>query len=74
MDHLKRFVAEQLDIAPNIRVGAAQLFDRYGKWCVQQGEQSLTVQEFKAKLQETLDVTHTRVNGRSWWRGIKFRD
>ena len=74
MDHLKRFVAEQLDIAPNISVGAAQLFDRYGKWCVQQGEQSLTVQDFKAKLQETLDVTHTRVKGRSWWRGIKFRD
>jgi putative DNA primase/helicase len=74
MDHLKRFVAEQLDIAPNIRVGAAQLFDRYGKWCVQQGEQSLTVQEFKTKLEAALDVTHTRINGRSWWSGIKFRD
>ena len=57
MDHLKRFVAEQLDVAPGITVGASQLFDRYGKWCVQQGEHSLTVQEFKAKLEEALDVT-----------------
>jgi putative DNA primase/helicase len=73
MDHLKRFVAEQLDIAPGIKVAASQLFDLYGKWCVQHGEQSLTVQDFKAKLQEALDVTHTRVNGRSWWRGIKLR-
>ena len=74
MDHLKRFVAEQLDIAPGIKVAASQLFDRYSKWCVQQGEQSLKVQDFKAKLQEVLDVTHTRTKGRSWWRGIKFRD
>ena len=28
----------------------------------------------RAKLQETFDVNHTRVKGRSWWRGIKFRD
>ena len=57
-----------------IKVAASQLFDRYSKWCVQQGEQSLKVQDFKAKLQEVLDVTHTRTKGRSWWRGIKFRD
>ena len=74
MDHLKRFVSEQVDIAPGIKVGASQLFDRYGHWCVQQGEQSLKVQDFKHRLQEVLDVTHTRVKGRSWWRGIKLRD
>jgi hypothetical protein len=50
------------------------LLDRYRNWSVQHGEQALTVQDFKAKLQESLDVTHTRVKGRSWWRGIKFRD
>jgi putative DNA primase/helicase len=74
MDHLKRFVAEQLDIAPGIKVAASQLFDLYSRWCVQHGEQSLTVQDFKAKLQETLDITHTRIKGCSWWRGIKLRD
>jgi phage/plasmid-associated DNA primase len=74
MDHLKRFVAEQLDIAPGIKVGASQLFGRYKQWCVQQGEQSLIVRDFKDKLQEVLDVTHTRIKGHSWWRGIKFRD
>jgi putative DNA primase/helicase len=74
MDHLKRFVTEQLDIAPGLKIAASQLFDRYEKWCGQHGEHSLTVQDFKAKLQESLDVTHTRTKGRSWWRGIKFRD
>ena len=47
---------------------------RYKQWCVQQGEQSLVVQDFKAKLQEAHDITHTRTKGRSWWRGIKLRD
>jgi putative DNA primase/helicase len=74
MDHLKRFVLEQLDIATGFKIGAAQLFDRYSNWCIQQGEQPLTVQHFKAKLKEGFDITHTRIKGRSWWRGIKFRD
>jgi hypothetical protein len=70
---LKKFMAEQVEIAPGL-IAASQLLDRYQKWCVQNGEQSLTVQDFKAKLQESLDVTHTRTKGRSWWRGITFRD
>jgi putative DNA primase/helicase len=74
MDHLKRFIAEMVDIAPGYKIAASQLFDRYEKWCGQHGEQSLKVQDFKAKLRESRDITHTRVKGRSWWRGIKFRD
>ncbi len=74
MDHLKRFVAEELIIAPGYKISASQLLDRYKKWCSAHGEEALTVQDFKAKLQETFDVTHTRVKGRSWWRGIKFKD
>jgi putative DNA primase/helicase len=74
MDALKKFVAEQLVIAPGLKILSSQLFDRYKKWCADHGEEALTVQDFKAKLQETLDVTHTRTKGRSWWRGIKFQD
>jgi putative DNA primase/helicase len=74
MDHLQNFIAEEVEIAPGFKTPASRLFDRYQKWCVQHGEQSLTVQDFKAKTQESLDVTHTRAKGRSWWRGIKFRD
>ena len=54
MDHLKKFVAEQLDIAPGLKIAASRLFDRYEKWCRQHGEQPLTVQDFKAKLQDSL--------------------
>jgi putative DNA primase/helicase len=60
MDHLKKFVGEQLIIAPGDKIPAAQLFDLYQKWCSANGEEPLTVQAFKAKLQESLDVTHTR--------------
>ena len=41
------------DIAPGYKIAASQLFDRYEKWCGQHGEQSLKVQDFKAKLQES---------------------
>lgn len=42
--------------------------------CIQHGEHSLSVQDFTAKLRESSDFTHTRIKGKSWWRGIKFRD
>jgi putative DNA primase/helicase len=74
MDHLKKFVGEQLIFAPGHKIPASQLFDLYKKWCAANGEDPLTVQAFKAKLQEANDITHTRVKGKSWWRGIKLRD
>jgi phage/plasmid-associated DNA primase len=74
MDHLKKFVAEELTIASGYKIAASQLFDRYTKWCSSHGEEALTIQNFKAKLQESLDFTHKRINGGSWWRGIKFKD
>jgi putative DNA primase/helicase len=74
MDHLKKFVAEELIIAPGLKVRSSQMFDRYTKWCSSHGEEALTIHNFKAKLQESLDVTHKRINGSSWWRGIKFKD
>jgi putative DNA primase/helicase len=70
MDALKAFVAGQ----PGYKISSSQLFDRYKKWCSANGEQPLTVQDFKAKLQESFDITHARTKGRSWWRGIKFQD
>jgi putative DNA primase/helicase len=74
MDHLKKFVAEQLIITQGYKLPASQVFDRYEKWCSTHGEHALTVQAFKRKLQESLDLTHTRIKGRSWWRGVKFQE
>ena len=68
MDALKKFVAEQLIIAPGYKIPSSQLFDRYQKWCSANGEQPLTVQAFKAKLQESFDISHARTKGRSWWQ------
>ena len=74
MDHVKKFVAEEVEIVPGLKIASSQLIDRYKNWCVLHGEHPLTVQDLKAKLQESFDITHARIKGRSWWRGIKFRD
>jgi putative DNA primase/helicase len=74
MDHVKKFVAEQVEIVPGFKIASSQLIDRYKNWCVLHGEHPLTVQDLKAKLQESFDITHVRIKGRSWWRDIKFRD
>jgi putative DNA primase/helicase len=74
MDHLKRFVEEQLIISPGANVSASEVYDRYKKWCGERGEHPLNIQRFTAKLKESHDLTHTRIKGRSRWRGIRFRD
>jgi putative DNA primase/helicase len=74
MDHLKKFIAEEVEIVSGFKIASSQLIDRYKNWCVLHGEHPLTVQDLKAKLQESFDITHVRIKGRSWWRDIKFRD
>jgi hypothetical protein len=73
-DHLTSFFNELLILAPGIKVGSSQLFSRYETWCSDNGETPLNIQEFNIKFSEKYDVTHTRVKGRSWWRGVKFQD
>ena len=73
MDHLKAFVDSELIVAPGQKIASSKLFDIYTKWCAMHGERALTVQGFKAKLQASHNVTHSRVKGCSWWRGIQLR-
>jgi phage/plasmid-associated DNA primase len=71
-DHLTRFVSRELIISPGCKIPASKLYDLYSKWCAKNGEHALSVQSFKEKLQESHDITHARVKGRSWWRGIQL--
>ena len=73
MNHLNRFVLEQLTPAPGQKIGASQLFDRYQKWCAEHGEEALLVHDFNAKLQGSHNYRHTRMKGRSWWRDVQLR-
>jgi putative DNA primase/helicase len=73
MDHIKQFADEQVIVTPGMKVAASTLFDLYKNWCLQHGEHHLTVQEFKAKFGESLDITHKRSKGRSYWKGIQIR-
>ena len=73
-NHLNKFVKSELIISPGSKIPASRLFDLYTKWCDHHGKRALTVQDFKARLQETHDITPTRKSkGCSWWRGVGLR-
>jgi putative DNA primase/helicase len=73
MDHLGKFFNEVLIVGDGPKVPASELFSRYQAWCSLNAETALKIQDFKATLQEKYDVTHTRVKGRSYWRGVRFQ-
>jgi putative DNA primase/helicase len=72
MNHLTKFFNDVLILVPGAKIASSQLFSRYETWCSDNGETPLKIQEFKAKFQEKYDITHTRIKGHSWWRGLKF--
>jgi putative DNA primase/helicase len=73
MDHLKRFVEEELVVSPGNKVGSKVVYDLYKKWCSVHGEHILTMEEFNDKLIDSFNFTHARIKGRSWWRGVQLR-
>jgi putative DNA primase/helicase len=74
MNHLTKFFNDLLILSPGLKIASSQLFSRYETWCSDNGEAPLKIQEFNAKFQEKYDVTHTRIKGHSWWRGLKFQE
>jgi putative DNA primase/helicase len=72
MNHLTKFFNELLILVPSAKIQSSQVFSRYETWCSDNGEAPLKIQDFNAKLQDKYDLTHTRMKGRSWWRGLKF--
>ena len=73
MDHLKAFVESALIITPGMKIASSRLLDFYKKWCIQNGETSLSVQDFKMQLQTAHNITHKRIKGHSWWCDIQLR-
>jgi putative DNA primase/helicase len=73
MDHLKAFVESELIITLGMKIASSRLLDFYKKWCVQNGETSLSVQDFKMQLQTAHNITHKRIKGHSWWCDIQLR-
>ena len=73
VDHLRRFVEEVLIFEPSSRVQAASMHRNYTSWCRQNGEQPLSMRDFKNRLLEGLDLTHSRISGRGWWKGVKLK-
>jgi hypothetical protein len=73
MDHLGKFFNEVLIVGVGPKVPASELYSRYQAWCSLHAETALKIQDFKATLQEKYDVTHTRIKGRSYWRGVRFQ-
>jgi len=72
-DHLNRFVGEMLISAPGHAVPASTLFDLYVHWCKRNGEEPLSIRQFKERLCEFRDMTHKESKRGSDWIGVKIR-
>jgi putative DNA primase/helicase len=72
MDHLKRFVEDELVVSPGMKVASSVVYDLYKKWCSLHGEHILAMKEFNDKMIHSFNFTHTRIKGRSWWRGVQL--
>ncbi len=73
VDHLKMFVEEMLMIHSEHQVQAQSMLQAYRRWCRQNGERHLSPSKFKSTLSETFNLTHTRVHGVGWWKGVKLK-
>jgi putative DNA primase/helicase len=73
MDHLAKFFNDVLILGPGPKVPASEMFSRYQAWCSINAETALKIQDFKATLLEKYDVTHTKIKGRRYWRGVRFQ-
>ena len=71
-DHLKRFVGEVLIRDPGHRIGAAPLYDSYGRWCSRNGETPLSMGKFKTALTVSHNLTHKRSNQGSQWIDVRL--
>jgi putative DNA primase/helicase len=72
-DHIARFAQEALTIHPDGVVSASALHGHYKAWCVQNGENPLSMADLKKKLMVSLDVAHKRTKRGSDWYGVKLR-
>ena len=71
-DHLKRFVNEEIIIDPDGAVQSSMFYRHYKAWCVRNGEKPLSDKVIKVRLPE-FDLVHGRINGRSFWKGVKLK-
>ena len=71
-DHLKRFVNEGIVLDPDGTVQASTLYRHYNAWCEQNGEKPLSIKVIKIRFTE-FDIVHKRINGRSFWKGVKLK-
>jgi putative DNA primase/helicase len=73
VDHIKIFADEMLTFAPGESTQAKPMYEAYKRWCRQNGEQHLSVSDFKQGLSEGVSLPHKRVHGVGWWKGVKLR-
>jgi len=66
MDTFGRFIQDRCFLSPNVRVKAGALYDAYKQWCLETGEQVMTLK----KMSEELDARAfaKRLSGGTTWR------
>jgi putative DNA primase/helicase len=76
VDHVRRFASETLiaGCAPTEVIPAGEMYSRFKSWCNKNGEWSISSGQFKARLEEMLDITHVRTKHGSEWRGVRWKN
>jgi putative DNA primase/helicase len=76
VDHVRRFASETLitGCAPTEVILAGELYSRFKSWCNKNGERAMSSAQFKARLEEMLDMTHARTKHGSEWRGVRWKN
>jgi putative DNA primase/helicase len=73
VDHVDRFVREDLTPEADHVIASSVMYARYKAWCGEKGETELSTAKFAGRLRDDLNITHKRTKKGSEWRGVKFR-
>jgi putative DNA primase/helicase len=73
VDHVDRFVREELVMEEDNIVRASAMYTRYKAWCAGNGETPVPLPKFTAHLRDDLNITHKETRRGSEWRGVKLR-
>jgi putative DNA primase/helicase len=73
VDHLKRFISEDLIQEPGHKVAGGSMYDHYEAWCKRNGETPLGRNELPGQLKTAHNLTHKRTKRGSEWVNVKFR-
>jgi putative DNA primase/helicase len=72
-DIVAGFVDDRCNVDPGIECASGELYDAYKKWCVENGERTISSSEFGASLSEKGYITRKGTHGIRMRKGLNLR-